>query len=436
LSINCGKAHLFLKVTTPEFCSIHIFKCGRQAFILVGEIKTDPIKRALELRKTLISDGRILVADFSNTLQGKDTSKVIDLMPNVSTGEYVFRTKVNVKPIDPLAAKEYKTEYFDIREKTPEAIEAFIRKQEFDFPLWFKHDKGFDIKRVLDYNPPFIVQVAGCNFHDGSASGGCWYCFVDDASNSGYPGAGKATLGIDETINSMLSARETIRKQYAESGHDLSLKVLRTSGGEPTIVLDWILNLWRKIAKRGCDFVGQLDTNLSTASIVEQFEKKGIYEPNTLEKLAEFPVKVLTAIKGVDEHNLQENVQSTAKMADHVQSIRKFLKAGFDIYPQMYNPDPSTLKAYLEQMDSIIENFSPRIHLGPLKVYGPTKRRLELKAKRDGTDPEVVLRAMAQTWKDNYERSCAIINHHLQQNYGVSYKETTRSDVKLKIKST
>ncbi len=399
----------------------------------VGEIKTDPVKRALELRKTLITGNRLLVADFSNTLQGKDTSKVIDLMPNTATGEYVFRAKVNVKPIDPLAAKEYKTEYFDIREKTPEEIEAFIRKQEFDFPLWFKHDKGFDIKRVLDYNPPFIVQVAGCNFHDGSASGGCWYCFVDDASNNGYPSIGKATLGIDETINSMLAARDRIKQQYAEAGHDLSLKVLRTSGGEPTIVLDWILNLWRRIAERGCDFVGQIDSNLSTAQLIERFEQKGIYEPNTLEKLAEFPIKILTAIKGVDEHNLQENVQSTATMGGQTSSILKFIRAGFDIYPQMYNPDPSTLKSYLGKMDSVIENFSLRIHISPLKVYGPTRKRLELKAKRQGTDFEVALRTTTQTWKDNYERGCAIMQDYLEQTYGVGYKETTRSDVKLKI---
>jgi len=400
-------------------------------------MKVDPIQRALELRKTLVQGNQILVADFSNTLQGKDTSRVIDLMPNIATNQYVFRTKVNVKPIDPLASKEYQTEYFDLRQKTDAEIEEFIRKQEFDFPLWFKHDKGFSMRRAGDYNPPFIFQVAGCNFHDGSATGGCWYCFVDDESNNGVPGNGKALLGIDETIYSMLVARQKIKAQYSKEGHDLSIKVLRASGGEPTIALDWILNLWREVEKRGCDFSGQLDSNLSTAQVVDQFEKDGIYEPKTLDKLAAFPIKVLTAIKGVDALNLQENVQAKATMEDQLESIRRFLKANFDIYPQMYNPNPSTLRQYLERMDREIENFSLRIHIGPLKAgYGPTKKRLELEALALGKDKEhkeKFIRSKAETWADNYNRGCEILDNYLLQSYGVRYKEITRSDVRLKL---
>ncbi|MBN2094557.1 MAG: hypothetical protein JW727_00770 [Candidatus Aenigmarchaeota archaeon] len=49
-------------------------------------MKTDPIRRALELRKTLVREGILgketLLADLTNTLQGKDTSKVVDMMPN------------------------------------------------------------------------------------------------------------------------------------------------------------------------------------------------------------------------------------------------------------------------------------------------------------------------------------------------------------------
>ena len=61
--------------------------------------------------------------DWIETLQGKDTTRVIDLMPNVVTGAYVFRTKVNIKQIDPIASKEYGKEFFDIRDKTDQEIE-------------------------------------------------------------------------------------------------------------------------------------------------------------------------------------------------------------------------------------------------------------------------------------------------------------------------
>jgi uncharacterized Fe-S cluster-containing radical SAM superfamily protein len=399
-------------------------------------VKTDSLKRASELRKTLISpDGsRILVVDFTDTLQGKDTSKVIDLMPNVKTGDYVFRAKINVKEIDPLARAVYARDYFDVSAKTDEEIEGFIRKRDFDFPLWFKHDADFSMKRVQDYNTPFIMQVGGCNFHDGSKAGGCWYCFVDDKSNDGLP-SGKATLSSEETIDSMISARGKIRDAYRGAGSDVNLRVLRVSGGEPTIVLDWILNMWRKISERGLDFRGQLDTNLSTGALVDFFEREGIYEPHILEKLAEHPIKFLTALKGSDNENLQSNVQSTATIEAQKYSIRRILKAGFDIYPQLYNPNPKTLASFLSEMDSEIDNFSLRVHIGPLKMYGPTRLRLELEAERLGVNAEEFVKSKEAEWSTNYEQSCEIMEGYLRERHGVGYKQLTRSDVKLALKN-
>jgi len=385
--------------------------------------KTDPIKRARELRETLVRGNELLVVDFSDTLQGKDTSRVIDTMPDISTGNYVFRAKINVKNIDAMAAREYGKDFFDVTKHSDDEIEAFVRKQEFDFPLWFKHQPDFDMKHILNYNPPFILQVAGCNFHDGSKSGGCSYCFVDNKSNDGIIGPGKVFINGHNTIESMLSAREKIRNAYQKVGQDLSIKVLRTSGGEPTLALDWILNTWREVGERGLDFVGQLDSNLSTGPLVDEFERTGIYEPHTLEKLAEYPIKVLTAIKGVDPRNIQANVQSQTSMEAQEYSIKKFLKAGFEIFPQMYNPNPKTLRSYLEHMDDEIENFSMKIHIGPLKAYGPTIERL-------GKDR---VEKRKSKWDSNYEQSCEILDNHLRENHGVGYKETTRSDIPLRI---
>jgi len=396
-------------------------------------MRTDPITRALELRRTLLEQ-RIYVVDFSGTLQGKDTSRVIDLMPNIRTGEYVFRTKVNVKAIDPMAANEYKNEFFDVTQKTDAEIEGFIRKQEFDFPLWFKHSPNFLMKRVCDYNTPFILQTGGCNFHDGSSTGGCWYCFVDDKSNDGIRGKGKASLSATETIDSMLNAREKIKETYAKLNRDVNIRTLRTSGGEPTIVLDWILGLWREIGRRGLDFVGQIDSNLSTGAVVDSFEREGVYEPHILEKLAQYPIKVLTALKGSDEANLQANVQSTTTMEAQEHSLRKFLKAGFDIYPQLYNPNPETLRRFLADMDSKIENLSLRIHIGPLKLYGPNKQRLEFEAKARGIEPQVLVDKKKKEWDENYTQSVEVIDKYLREAHGVGYKDVTRSDVPLRIK--
>ncbi len=397
-------------------------------------MRIDPVKRALALRKTLKKDDKVMVVDFSGTLQGKDTSKVIDLMPNVATGEYVFRAKVNIKEIDPMAAEVYGRNYRDVSKLPDAAIEAFVKKAEFDFPLWFKHNQGFSMRRVLDYNPPFIMQVAGCNFHDGSNTGGCRYCFVDNESNDGAVGSGKTYLAAGDAIDSFLAARGKVAAAYAAKGADLQMRVLRVSGGEPTIVLDWVLDLWREVGRRGLDCVGQIDSNLSTGMLVDKFEEWGIFEEHTLEKLAEFPVKVLTALKGVDAENLQDNVQSTATLRQQLYSVKRFLSAGFDIYPQMYNPNPATLERYLERMDSEIENFALRVHIGPLKVYGPTKARLQAEAKALGVDEAKHLADVQAQWDANFKNGCDVINDYLQKTYGVGYRDVVRSDVGLRLR--
>jgi uncharacterized Fe-S cluster-containing radical SAM superfamily protein len=356
-------------------------------------------------------------------------------MPIKGTDKYPFRAKVNVKYIDPYAAKEYGLPFFDVRKNDDNAIEKTIRESEFDFPLWFKHNQGFKMKDAMSYNAPFILQVAGCNFHDGTSSGGCWYCFVDDESNDGRLSPKKVYLGIEETLDSMQEAREKIKSRYAEIGFENDMKVLRTSGGEPTLALDWILNLWREMKRRGLDVVGQLDSNLSTASVVDNFEKEGVYEKNTLKKLAEYPIKVLTALKGVDEPNLQSNVQSMTTLSEQERSLRKFVESGFDIYPQMYNPNPNTLGNYLSRIDRIIENFSLRIHIGPLKLYGPNSLRLNLEARRRKINPDAYIQLKREEWTSNYERGCEVLDSYLKVRYSVGYKETTRSDVRLKLRN-
>jgi uncharacterized Fe-S cluster-containing radical SAM superfamily protein len=393
-------------------------------------MRIDPIKRALELRKTLVKGDELYVADFSDTLQGKDTSRIIDLMPNFRTGKYVFRAKCNIKEIDPIGSEEYKTDFFDTRHKTRQEIEDFAKRQEFDFALWWKGSKDFRMTNIADYNLPFILQVAGCNFHDGSAAGGCWYCFVDDKSNDGKPGDGKSAITSGDTIFSMLKARDQIRKIYKEHDAEMYIRVLRVSGGEPTVALDWVLDLWREAVWQ--DFVGQLDSNLSTGLLVDYFEKEGIYEKNILEKLAEFPVKILAAVKGVDEENLQCNVQSTATMETQLYSIKKFLRAGLDIYPQMYNPNPAKLEDYLQKMDSEIENFSLKIHIGPLKLYGPNRKRISEEAKRRNVEPDSLVSQFKKEWDHNYARSNEVIDAYLQKKYKVGYKDTVRADVALK----
>lgn len=395
----------------------------------------DAINRGLEIRRSIINCNELLVVDFSDTLEGKDSSKIIELMPISRTNKYPFRTKVNIKELDKIACNIYNKEFFDTSKKSDKEIEDFVKRKEFDFPLWYKNTKGFEMKKINQYNNPFILQVAGCNFHGEDNQGGCKYCFVDDSSNDAKISNAKIYLNINKTIESFIEARQKIKEIYSKNGQDMDLKVFRISGGEPTIALDWALNILKGFEKNKIDVCTQIDTNLSTGRLIDNYEKTGVFEKYILEHIANYNVKVLTAIKGVSDENLTENIMAYTNLEEQTYSLKKIIKAGLDIYPQMYNPNPNQLKNYLDQMDNQFENFSLKVHIGPLKVYSPTKQRLEKIALQNNLNPNEEIKKQEETWKRNYENSCNVLNDYLQDRYKLGYKDTVRSDVKIKFKS-
>jgi uncharacterized Fe-S cluster-containing radical SAM superfamily protein len=261
---------------------------------------------------------------------------------------------------------------------------------------------------------------------------------VDYLSNDGVVGAGKAYMTAFDSLEGAKAAREKISRIYKEEdGFDIHQRVLRVSGGEPLIAAEYPLELFREVKKQNLDFAGQLDTNLSTGKTVKILENEGIVEDSILKKLAGFsrtnPIKVLAAIKGVSKENFENTVQSYMTVDDQVESLESLIGAGLDIYPQMYNADPLALPKYLETMDERIDNFSKKIHAGPIKIYGPTTDRLTAHAIAIGRKPEEVIAEKKAEWDYNYAESVKIMENYLTDNYQVHYKEIPRAEVKLKL---
>ena len=391
--------------------------------------RLDPVARARQLMRSLnrtrYGKRQILVADFSDTLQGQDTSRVIDLMPN-RRGRFVFRVKYNTKSIDPLASQKYGTPFFDVTKMSDKEVRDHLKREEFDFTLWFKHTKGFKFQRAMDYNVPFIVQVGGCNFHDGSETGGCHFCFVDNKSNDGRSGPGKVWPSATDCVDSFLAAREKIRKIYQErTGYDLQLKVIRISGGEPTMVLPWIVDLLLEIDNRylSNDIVLQIDTNLSTWN---ELDLGALYD------LESWDAKFLAGMKGCDSANIAVNVQAAQTVSQQMLAFQGLVGCGLDVYPQMYNPNPHTLDVFCELADEFcVKNFSKRLHIGPLKLYGPNRRRLELEARN--MEVEGYVDKTVESWHYNYQAAVKVMDCYLRQRYHVGYKDLVRSDVKLSV---
>jgi len=396
----------------------------------------DATKRAIELRDTMQDDaGRALVVDFLRARQKLDIKSAAGLHKHYSTGEHIFRTKFSVNQIDPIAADAYKdVQLVDIRQMPEKEVEDLVKREKFDFPLWYKHGDGFDMKRVLDYNLVVILQLAGCNFHTRTGRGGCLYCYGDDLSNSGQPSDVTTWLTPVDTVDSMFEISNNLGSQYKSFGYDVDVKVLRISGGETTILPDFVLDTFRAAENRGYDFAYQIDSNLSTGTAIKRLIDRGVYDKHILERIAEYPVKLLAAIKGVSQENLVNNIRAKTNLEEQLNSIKLFMRAGIEPFFQMYNPEPEALREYLPRMDARIKNFSKRVHIGPLSTsYGTTLERVVREAKRLKKDPVEHVSATQAEWAENYALSEEVMHEHLRKNHGVGYKDTVRSDVKLEI---
>jgi hypothetical protein len=131
--------------------------------------RVDPLQRGIELRKILVNnEGKILCVDLDKTVQKQDLTK--GCFKDEATGTWPYRSKVNVKAIDPELRASKGLPPFDFNET--EAILQEMRG-EFDIPHWFLAKAGDELKNILPYDMPWIYQLKGCDFHDGTEIGGC-----------------------------------------------------------------------------------------------------------------------------------------------------------------------------------------------------------------------------------------------------------------------
>ncbi len=376
----------------------------------------DPFKRGLFLRKKLVKDGEVLCVDFAGTLQEKDIHK--DLIKDVDVGRYTYRCKINIKDFDPEIRAAKGLPPFDFSNEKA-IFDTINTDTNFDIPLWFLRKAGDKLENIVLYDLPLIYQVMGCNFHSGAKTGGCIQCFVDDKSNVPNQKRG-VWLSAENVVNTFIAM------------HGLkNIRVLRISGGEPTLVLDHILAVCEEFLDRAIWPFFQFDTNLSTGMLIEYFEQQGIFPSHIMQKIAAYDPGVLVSIKGTTDQNLQENTQSSMTIEDQIYTLKLFVEAGVDIYPCMYNPDADHLREYMEKMESIFENFLLKTRIFPTKIYSPTTERIANMAEKKGVDAEQLLGLYVADWIANYYRSCEILNEMLMERYGLAYKSYERPGIKI-----
>ncbi len=368
------------------------------------------IDHNLALRRRVVSpDGRYLLASFPGTKQATDIKQRTPLV-----GDY-GRVKINVKALS--AAERLKQGLPPLDPDNGAAINEAI-KQEFDMPLWASHS-GISVP-VLDLNNTFVYQLKGCNLH-------CPWCYVDDSNRNGEREGGKF-FSVSAILD--IFVQEQRRRKKSEDP-DGPVYNIRPSGGEMTLDGGWHwLRLLRLIQNRSVRAYVQGDTNLTTGSYMEALESMGLIKDHTLDKVGDFRnFGLLCSFKGTDT----ESFLSATGMPDSYAFLEEerwrtfagFVRAGIDAYPFVYDPDPRTLKAFMEKGAQLFgENFILKTWASPLKPYGPEKARLQAR----GIDPEKYQRSLDEKFRQAEEVMQEVVHRTFRKNY----KDVPRAGLVLK----
>jgi len=352
---------------------------------------------------------KYLLANFSGTSQQKDIEKRTPLI-----GDF-YRVKINVKAFDEkeMGKKDLPVVDFTDYQQVSDGL-----RDEFDMPQWAHltlHNRP-----LQDFNNILISQIKGCNLR-------CPWCYVDDSNKNSIQGGGAEYFSVPE----ILDVFEKERKKQP-------LYMIRPSGGEPTLAIEQWPEFLRELRKRGLEkeVYMQGDTNLTTGHFIEYLEDKGEIEPNLLEKVAEFKNQgILCSFKGTDtesflrasgmtHHNGIPNMEYGFLEQERWYSFGKLIDAGIDAYPFIYDPNPETLKWFMEEgADKFGNGFYLKTRLFKLKLYGPEKERYA----KIGKDPE----KEQERLDNNFEQSCDILNDLIQRKLGVPYGAIPRTGIQL-----
>ncbi|PIR01727.1 MAG: hypothetical protein COY73_03625 [Candidatus Nealsonbacteria bacterium CG_4_10_14_0_8_um_filter_37_14] len=300
----------------------------------------NPIELAEKLRPKMIDlkNKKVLLAVLAGTEQQKDLTKERFF-------ESIFRSKIYTKPED----KE-----LDPFRGEPAGIAA----------------KKLNVTPD-ECNAAFLGQINGCNLN-------CWYCYVDRVCNSANPKYGRY-FSAEEYLKQFLVEK---RKNQDSPNLDLRLNILRISGGEVFIVPEiivWMVQALEEFKLEDYIYVW-VDCNLVTGDFYWKY-----LTAKQREKIRNFKnLGVCVCHKGFDRQTFHENTRAAPEFFDEQFKLhRRLIDEGLDVYSYLYPVTISTdnlrkrIATFMDKLREEVSEYAPlRMATPPIKVYGPTKKRL------------------------------------------------------------
>jgi len=333
-----------------------------------------PSERADVIRSRMIRDGKYLIAKITSSVQETNVPHKI-LNDYFRYKDYMDNEEWFSAPLDEVWSPKFLGLARDI---WPVPIKE-IKKLEFQNPPYSAaRSLGGDPR---DYSKVFTIQVAGCDYD-------CNFCYVPKQINVANPNLGKF-FSAKEMIGHFLSAREKSKEP---------MKVVRISGGNPTIIPEIIIDVYNEIKNQNLEVYLWVDSNLSTSKYLENLEG------NLKNILNQKDVGVVGCFKGTCKEDFA--LLTGAKQEyykNQFETARWFLDQGTDFYVYLpalvYENDVKRkLENFIRKLRKLNRNLPLRTEVLEIIDYPGAKLNFERAEKLGRALPKTDQKIVFNAW--------------------------------------
>lgn len=310
------------------------------------------LKIAESLRGRMMKGSKYLISRIEDSGQEAGNKRVIDAY---------FRYKDYIKNPEWLTAsiqEVWSPKFLGLVGDVSSVDIRKIKRLEFQNPAY---SAAFRLsKDPRDFNRVFVVQVSGCDFD-------CNYCYVPRDINIANPDLGKYFSG-KEIVANFIKTREESKEP---------LNVIRVTGGNPTIIPEIIIDVYREIKSQKLDIYLWIDSNLSTAEFLTKAGKE------LIDLLHEKNVGVVGCFKGVCAENFSILTGSSSEYYDlQFETAKWFIDNDTDFYVYLpaliYGENvEDKLNIFIEKLRAIDFNLPLRVEILEIIDYPGSKLNQE-----------------------------------------------------------
>jgi len=337
----------------------------------------NPTKKAEVIREGLMKDGKYLISKIEGSKQESGTRKVLDTY---------FRYKDYMDNKEWFGAPEkeiWSPKFLGLAEGFWSKPIKEIKKLEYQNPSYSAAYRLNGDPRK--FSKVFTVQLAGCDYD-------CNYCYVPKELNVANPKLGKY-FSAREIIDHFLAVRENSKE---------SMNVVRISGGNPTIVPEIIIDIYKEIKDRKLDIYLWIDSNLSTPKYLEGLgdEIKSILKQKN--------VGVVGCFKGVDEKDFAVITGAETEYYEkQFETAKWFLNCETDFYVYLSalvygNNIEEKLKVFIERLRELNKNLPLRVELLAIIDYPWAKLNMDRAEKIGRALPKTDQRIIFDLWHNKF----------------------------------